>query len=449
MVKLSEELNDKLYKYGHVRDSERPLVVSAILLALNENLDISRLNADDIDKDGSKIYNALCCNLQRVDVGDKRDAIMHQFTFIKDNTTLNTYNEDLGKTPLKYFTEFIKEKVFPSISRTHEDILGFFYGEFIKYSGGDGQSLGIVLTPNHITELFCDLLEIKPTDRVFDPCAGTGGFLISAMNRMINAVDTDEEKIAIKRNNLHGIEIREDLFTIASTNMILRGDGKSNLILEDFFRVEAEELQKKKFSVGMMNPPYSQGSKDTPQLYEINFVKHLLDSLDSNARCAVIVQQSTMVGNSKFERSIKEAILEEHTLEGVITLNSDTSFYRVGVNPCIAVFTAHVPHPEEKRCKFINFVDDGYYVSMHVGILKTERAIERKEHLLKCWRDEIDVENKFMIKSKVKATDEWLHSFYYFDENIPEASEFENTIQKYLTFEFDMVTQNREYLFKD
>ncbi len=291
-------MNDKLYKYGHIRDSERPLVVSAILLALNENLDINCLNADHIKKDGDKVYDALCSNLQRVDVGDKEDAIMHQFSFIKDNLSLNSYNEDLGKTPLKYFTEFIKEKVFPSISKSHEDILGFFYGEFIKYCGGDGKSLGIVLTPNHITELFCDLLEIKSTDKVFDPCAGTGGFLISAMNRMLDAVDTDEEKRTIKRNKIHGIEIREDLFTIASTNMILRGDGKSNLILEDFFKVDSEELQKKNFTVGMMNPPYSQGSEDTPQLYEINFVKHLLDSLNDNSRCAVIVKQSVMVGKT-------------------------------------------------------------------------------------------------------------------------------------------------------
>ena len=59
-----------------------------------------------------------------------------------------------------------------------------------------------------------------------------------------------------------------------------------------------EELQKKNFTVGMMNPPYSQGSEDTPQLYEINFVKHLLDSLNDNSRCAVIVKQSVMVGKT-------------------------------------------------------------------------------------------------------------------------------------------------------
>lgn len=445
LLNLSKNLNKDLYKYGGVRNEQRPLVVSAILLALYEKLDIDSLNADHIKKDGAKIHDALCCNLQRVDVGDKREVIMHQFNFIKDNNQLNTYNEKLGKTPLRYFTEFIKEKVFPSISQSHEDILGFFYSEFIKFVGGDGQNLGIVLTPNHITELVCDLLDVKPSDKVLDPCAGTGGFLISAMNRMLNKVNTAEEKDFIKRNNIHGIEIKEGLFTIASTNMVLRGDGKSNLILEDFFKVTSEELQNNNFTVGMMNPPYSQGSVDNPQLYEINFIKHLLDSLSVGGRCAVIVPQPIMMGHN----DIRKEILKHHTLEGVITLNKDTSFYKIGTNPCIAIFTSHQKHPKDKRCKFINFDDDGYELRKHVGIVATPRAIERKEHLLKCWRDEKDPDSEFMVKSKIKYTDEWLHSFYYFDDTIPTEKEFIESIEKYLSFEFSMSIKDKTQIFKE
>ena len=449
LVEKSKELNKMLTFYGQVGDKEKPLVVSAILLALNEHLNISSLNGDNIKKDGDKIYDSLCCNLERVEVGEKKDAIMHQFNFIKDRTTLNEYHEKLGKTPLKYFTEYINDEIFPSISTTHDDILGYFYGEFIKYSGGDGQSLGIVLTPKHITELFCELLNIKPTDKVLDPCTGTASFLVSAMNKMIGDVKTEEEKSDIKQNKIHGIEIREEMFTIASTNMILRGDGKSNLILGDFLKIEAEELQKQNFTVGVMNPPYSQGSADAPNLYEINFIKHLLDSLGENGRCAVIVPQPTMMGNTKETKLIKKQILKEHTLEGVITLNGDTSFYGVGVNPCIAVFKAHQPHPAEKRCKFINFVDDGYRVRKHIGIVDTPRAIERRDHLLKCWRDEKDADSKFMVKAKVKYDDEWLHSYYYFDDEIPSDNEFLDTIGKHLSFEFSMVMDDNISLFNE
>lgn len=449
VLEKSKELNELLTSRGSLTDAEKPLVVSAILLALNENKDIDQLlKADEINNDGKIISDAVCCNLQRIKVEQKIDAIMHQFNFIKDRPNLNEIDENLGKTPLKYFTEYIKEKIFPAISTTHEDILGFFYGEFIKYSGGDGQSLGIVLTPNHITELFCDLLEITSNDKVLDPCAGTGSFLISAMNRMLNSVETQEERLYIKQNNLHGIELKENMFSIATTNMVLRGDGKTNLICADFLKQDSEELKKNQYTVGMMNPPYAlRINKETAHLSEIHFVKHLLDSLDDNGRCAVIVPQSAMIGKNTEDKQIKKQILKNHTLEGVITLNGDTTFYRVGTMPCIAVFTTHKPHPQEKRSKFINFEDDGYKLRKHIGIVKTERAIERKEYLLNCWRDAIDAPSKFLVKSKIQATDEWLHSFYYFNDEIPSENSFEETMQDYLSFEFEMVIKNRGYLF--
>ncbi len=450
VLEKSKELNELLTSRGNVRDSEKPLVVSAILLALNENEDIDQLlKGDKYQNDGKIINDAVCCNLQRIRVERRRDAIMHQFNFIKDRPNLNEEDENLGKTPLKYFTEYIKEKIFPAISETHEDILGFFYGEFIKYSGGDGQSLGIVLTPKHITELFCDLLEITEKDKVLDPCAGTGSFLISAMNKMLDLVETQEEKDFIKQNNLHGIEIKEDMFSIATTNMILRGDGKTNLICADFLKQDSKKLKENKYTVGMMNPPYSlRKNKETAYLSEIHFVKQLLDSLDDNARCGVIVPQSAMIGKNKEDKDIKKEILKTHTLEGVITLNGDTTFYRIGTMPCIAVFTAHKPHPQEKRCKFINFEDDGYKLSKHIGIVKTERAIERKEYLLNCWRYDIDAPSKFLVKSKIKSTDEWLHSFYYFNDEEPSENLFYNTMGDYLSFEFNMIMNDKEYLFK-
>ncbi len=450
LLEKSKTLNEQLTFFGQVSDSEKPLVVSAILLALKENLNIDDLTADKFDKDGDKIHNKLCRNLQREEVGDKRETILNQFNFIKDRTKLNTFDNQLGKTPLKYFTEYINDEIFPTISRAREDVLGYFYGEFIKYSGGDGQSLGIVLTPTHVTELFCDLLEIKPTDKVLDPCSGTASFLVAAMNRMLSAVDSEDERNNIKANNLHGIEIREDMYAIASTNMILRGDGRSNLVLADFLETDANQLREKNFTVGVMNPPYSQRkNKETAHLSEIHFVKHLLDSLGEGARCGVIIPQSAMVGTNKEDKDMKKLILKSHTLEGVITLNNDTTFYRIGVNPCIAIFTAHNPHPDEKWCKFINFTDDGYDLAPHVGIVATPRAKERKEHLLQCWIHGKEADTDFMVKTTIKDDDEWLHSFYYFDDEIPNEKEFDLTMQKYLTFEFDMVTQGRDYLFEE
>ena len=455
IINDAKELHEYLRNYGNLSDKDKPLVVSGILLALREmdykNFSVNDLVGDSVTTDGMKIYNAIKDNLQRSQVSPetKKDKLLSQFSIIKDTVVLNEVNQILGKTPLKFYTEFLCEKLYKTIryNRTEEDYLGRFYGEFMSYSGGDGQSLGIVLTPKHVCTLFCDLVNLKPEDVVLDPCCGTAGFLVSSMHNMISKTKDAAKIRKIKREQLHGYELQPYMFTIATTNMILRGDGKSNLICDDFLAQDSNRLQLKGATVGMMNPPYSMG-KVSPEKCELSFVEHLLDSLAVDARCIVIVPQSAMTGKNNYEKSIKERIYKKHTLEGVITLNTNT-FYGVGTNPCIAIFTAHVPHNKNKECKFINFENDGFEVQKHKGLVETESARDKKQHLLDVWNDKIETTTKFCVKTTIEPNDEWLHSFYYFNDEIPTDEEFEKTISDYLTFEFSMVMQDKEYLFKD
>ncbi len=456
ILKNAKSLHEDLRNYGSIQDKDKPLIVSGILLALREmefkGFRIDDLIGDKISTDGEKIYEAIEKNLKRVNVSPqvKKDKLLSQFLVIKDTKAINVINKVLNKTPLKHFTEFLYENIYKNIKyiQSSEDYLGRFYGEFMSYSGGDGQSLGIVLTPKHITELFCDLAELKPTDKILDPCCGTGGFLIAGMHDMILKAENPHQINNIKKNQLHGLELQPYMFTIATTNMILRGDGKSNLEQEDFLKNNAFQLQEKSCTVGMMNPPYSMGSKSNTSLYELNFTEHLLDSIVKDGKVIVIVPQSSMVGKSKEEKSIKANILKKHSLEGVITLNKNT-FYGVGTNPCIAIFTAGVPHYKEKEVKFINFENDGFEVQKHRGLVETINAKDRKQHLLDVWFNKIDTETKFCVKTTIEDTDEWLHSFYYFNDEIPTEKEFEKTIADYLTFEFSMVTQGRSNLFEN
>lgn len=455
ILRDAEELHEDLRNYSALTNNEKPLIVSGILLALRErehkNFSIDSLSGDATKTDGQKIYDAIADNLQRSKVAPtvKKDKLLTQFAFIKDKTALNEIDETLGKTPLRYYTEFLDNKIYKSIryNNSSEDYLGRFYGEFMSYAGGDGQELGIVLTPKHITELFCDLADLKIDDIVLDPCCGTAGFLIAAMHTMLNMTDDESIKDSIRRTQLHGFELQPHMFTIATTNMILRGDGKSNLVDCNFLKQEADKTQLKGATVGMMNPPYSQGSKKNPNMYELCFTEHLLDSLSEGARCIVIVPQSSMTGiKTKEEAAVKVNILKHHTLEGVITLNKET-FYGVGVNPCIAIFTAGIPHPKKKICKFINFEDDGYKVMPHIGLMATESAKDKKQHLLDVWFDRIDADTRFCVKTTIEATDEWLHGFYYFNDEIPTDDDFDKTVGDFLSFEFSLVMQGRENLF--
>jgi type I restriction-modification system DNA methylase subunit len=458
ILKKAATLHEHLRNYGSLGEDEKPLVVSAILLALREQgmggFSLDSLTGDDVETDGNKLFNQIENQLTRVRVSPevKKEKVLNQFTLIKDRPILNTKKPELSnKTPLRFYADFINNHIYNTvIADSSEDYLGKFYGEFVSYSGGDGQSLGVVMTPHHITQLFCELLEIKPDDIVFDPCCGTGGFLISAMHRMLSNADTDFAKSQIKQYNIHGIESREDMFAIATTNMILRGDGQSNLVCGDFLGNVETIVQLKGINVGLMNPPYSQAKDATTRhLSEICFTRHLLNSLVRGGRAAVIVPLSTMVGKTREDKIVKDEILSKHTLEGVISLNLDT-FFGVGTIPCIALFTAYEPHQKNKIVKFINFEDDGYIVKPHQGLVKTERAKDRKKLLLDCWFGKrTDYPSKFMVETTIENSDEWLHSFYYYNDEIPSEEDFMNSIADYLTFEFKMVVSGKEHLFKE
>lgn len=456
ILKDAAELHEYLRTYGTLKDQDKPLVVAGILLALDEiefgGFSMDSLTGDQLagNRDGDKLMNAIRTRLTRSNVGPdaKKDKLMAEFAVLQTSFRLNEINETLKKTPLKYYTEFLYEHVFKNIKyqKTSEDFIGRFYGEFMSYSGGDGQTLGIILTPRHICDLMCELVDVQPDDIVIDTTCGTAGFLIAAMHRMLSMAGSEQQRKDIKKKQLHGFELQSNMFAVAAANMILRRDGNSNLECCDFLKKNPAQVQLKGATVGLMNPPYSQGTKADPEQYELSFIERLLDSLVAGGHAAVIVPQSSMTGKSKAEQAFKESIMKKHTLEGVITCNTDT-FYGVGVNPVIAVFTAHEPHDADKVCKFIDFRDDGYEVRAHIGLVEGDSAKDKKQHLLDVWNGRVEAPSKFCVESTVQPDDEWLHSFYYFNDEIPTDADFEKAIGDYLTFEFSMIMQNREYLF--
>lgn len=477
--KVAASLHEDLRNYGNLSNDYKATVVSGILLALEQktfSIDELKGFKEDGAKDGDKVYSAIDMYLKHQDYKGrpaKYGVLLEHFLYIKNDKTLNTVNSSLGKTPLKYFVEQIEKKVYHHVKNNEHDIdiLGKFYGEFVKYGGSDGNSLGIVLTPRHITSLMAELIDISPDDYVLDPACGSGSFLISAMQRMINQVNQNkmlsvaqkEEKIEdIKKNKLYGVELQGKLFTIATTNMILRGDGKSNLQIGSMFDLQEENYtkevitadrraQREKFLTKVLiNPPYSQAkTKELAYLSEISFIKSSLDMLAKGGKLSAIVPISTMVGKSKEEKTYKKKILEENTLEAVITLNIDT-FYSVGVHPVICIFTAGIPHDfEKKRVNFIDFKDDGYQVNKHVGLVANGSEKSKREHLIDVINNNADDGTEFVVRTTITADDEWLHSFYYFNENIPEENEFQKAIADYMTFKFDMESHGKGFLFEE
>jgi type I restriction enzyme M protein len=162
---------------------------------------------------------------------------------------------------LRDFISCINQDILPHINESKFDVLGKFYTQFIRYAGSDKKT-GLVLTPTHITDLFCEIAELSADDIVFDPCCGTAGFLVSAMNYMLKNTGNDVEKQkAIKSNQLVGIEKRADMFSHACSNMMMRGDGKSHILYGNCFDEENKNIIKlHKPTKGFLNPPYQDGN---------------------------------------------------------------------------------------------------------------------------------------------------------------------------------------------
>lgn len=256
----------------------------------------------------------------------------------------------------------------------------------------------------------------------------------------------------IKRFQLHGVELQEKLFAVGTTNMILRGDGKANFQRNSIFDVTREGFfpadptrpgRLDGFTKVLMNPPYSQSKdKTTRHLSELSFISYALDLLEVRGRLAAIVPQSTMVGKTKEDKALKAKILKHHTLDAVLTMNPDT-FHGVGTHVVIALFTAGVPHPATKKTAFIDFKDDGYKVRQHIGLVDDGRAEDRRKHLMAVLTDGVPDDTHFVVRTEVTATDEWQHSYFYFNDQPPSEADFMQTVADYVTWQVNMHTAGK------
>ena len=253
---------------------------------------------------------------------DKRTMMLQPYQFIGNHAVINQVPDGHTHSPLQVMVAGVDKHVRSFLKNHHDiDVLGQFYGEFLRYSGGDKQGLGIVLTPKHVCDLFARLANVKPEDTVLDICAGTGGFLIAAMAEMDCKAGSNEElRKRIRAHGLVGVEQRPDMFSLAAANMMLRGDGKANLHQGSCFDpairrsiTEPESDRHERPNIGMINPPYSQKGEG---LDELSFVKCMLDCLVRDGTGIAIVPISCAIQPSP----AKESILEKHTLVAVMSM---------------------------------------------------------------------------------------------------------------------------------
>lgn len=408
LIAFSQEMHAFMRDEAELEEKEKPLAVAGTLIALNDSVfreTYSAYSAKELPDFWMKSIKKVIKNAELPNA--KITNMTQPFSGIQVHPELSKATKSYPKGLLNEIVTMLAEKVLPFITVYHDfDVVGIFYGEFLKYTGGDGKGLGIVLTPKHVTELFCLLANVNKGSIVLDTCAGTGGFLISAMNQMMRSATAKAEIEAIKRDRLIGVEQNPSMYALAASNMILRGDGKANLYQGSCFDTAISDgVRKHKSTVGLINPPYSKSKED---LHELRFVEHMLDCLQPGAIGIAIVPISCATAPSDHKRNL----LKKHTLEAVMSMPIEL-FYPVGVVTCIMVFTAGRPHQQSNRKTWFGYWrEDGFVKVKNLGRVdrnKTWPDIQKR--WVESFRNREVIPGESVMQ-KVGADDEWVAEAY-------------------------------------
>lgn len=402
---------------------ERALFVAACLLSMQDIKNGEQtlekglipdllLGANGEYRDSIKIKNHIEKFLKNHDLSQDKIALMinsfHRITINTNRDAPKELHEKLSKSEAlkgkiasinKQIFTYIYENVFKEINTLNKntkfyDIIGQMYNEFLKYAmGREGGKIGIVLTPFYVTKMMSRILDIHKDCKVIDLATGSAGFLIAAMDLMIDLATQDsktqsfnlKKKIQqIKQTQLLGIEESADIYALATTNMILRGDGSSQIMQNDSFDTAlTQSIREFQADRILLNPPFSYRENGMP------FIKLGLDNMPRHALGAIIIQDSA--GSGKAINTNKQ-ILAKHTLKASIKMPNDLFQPMASVQTSIYIFEAGVPHDFNKSVKFIDFRNDGYK--------RTERNLQEVDNPTLRYNDIVEIYKNGKASSK-------------------------------------------------
>lgn len=282
-----------------------------------------------------------------------------------------------------------------------QDILNLFFIAFNKYTGKADKNQAF--TPDHITEFMCRITDVDRTKVVLDGTCGSGSFLVQAMVKEIADCRRDKtEKEAeelirqVKEKHIFGIEVEEKAYGLSTTNMLIHGDGNSNIKFGSIF-------DSKKFimeadpDIILMNPPYNAKPIGIPAAYKttwtakakdgkedptkgfvfVHFISDIIKELNDlkekagkptkQVKLAVLLPVAAAIGTSDIIEKEKIAMLENNTLEAVFTLPNEIFYPGASACACCMLFTLGKPHSEEKETFFGYCKDDGFKKKKNLG----------------------------------------------------------------------------------
>ena len=346
---------------GAINKSQRARVIAALLLAMIEE------TAPNVDATPIALIGEINGRIESILTEQGKGDFLN---FIKLSPPASADNHIKFKSALVQTLQELRSLNIRSAMNSGTDVLGKFYEVFLKYGNG-AKEIGIVLTPRHITKFAAEVVNVTPSDIVYDLTCGTGGFLVASFD-YIKQSATAAQITSFKSNNLFGVEQEAEVVALAIVNMIFRGDGKNNIVEGDSFqrnlvRTTRDNIPTAKWSKTLpknnecavtkvlMNPPFALKKSDEK---EFKFVEHALKQMQDGCILFSVLPYSAMVRPSIYQAWRKDQLLRSNTLLSVVTFPAEL-FYPIGVRTIGIFVRKGIPHPRNQNVLWIRALNDG------------------------------------------------------------------------------------------
>lgn len=469
LVKLNNDIyqNEK----GLGENDRVYLVAASIIATLGIPKKVSPLEKDDLkssleegNRDGDIVLRKINAFLNEKQIPkDKKDLIVRTLANTLTTENINKVekvekekNGEKGESQLKrVFSKIVDDLGIYYKTDLTTDFTGKLFNEMYSWLGFTQDKLNdVVLTPSYVATLLVKLARVNKDSFVWDFATGSAGLLVAAMNEMLDDAkktlkspeEINRKSAEIKAKQLLGLEILSNIYMLATLNMILMGDGSSNILnkdsLNDFdgkygFGNTDDDFPADAF---VLNPPYS--AKGNGMI----FVEKAL-SMMKKGYAAIIIQGSAGSGKAV---EYNKKILEKNTLLASIKMPIDLFVGKSSVQTYVYVFKIGEAHEKDETVKFIDFSNDGYTRTNRkkasVNLRDTDNAKGRYAELVDLVRFGKKKLNIFTEKEYYEGTidptkgDDWNQSAPV--DTKPTLEDFKKTVADYLAWEVSNIIKN-------
>lgn len=461
LVKLNNDIYQK--EKGLGENDRVYLVAASIIATLGIPGKVTPLEKSDLkssieegNTDGEIIVRKIKAFLSEKKLPEEKKELIIR-TLQNTLLTENINKVENGESQLKrVFTKIVDDLgIYYKIGLT-TDFTGKLFNEMYGWLGFTQDKLNdVVLTPSYVATLLVKLARVNKDSFVWDFATGSAGLLVAAMNEMLNDAkntitspeELSQKEIHIKAEQLLGLELLSSVYMLAILNMILMGDGSSNILnkdsLSDFDGKYGFGKTDATFPADafVLNPPYSASGNG------MNFVERAL-SMMNKGYAAIIIQNSAGSGKAK---EYNKRILEKHTLIASIKMPIDIFIGKSSVQTNVYVFKVGEKHHKDEMVKFIDFSNDGYTRTNRKkasnNLKDTDKAKERYEEVVNLVRFGKSKLNIFTCKEYYEGViDPQNGADWNFNPTIdtkPTLEDFKRTVSDYLAWEVSMILKQR------